>query len=73
MEQYKIERINQLAKASKERQLTEEEKKEQAALRAEYIEGYRKNLEAQLENIKIIDDYGNKKSLRKKEDNKNEN
>lgn len=37
MEKEKIDRINELGKAMKERELTAEEKEEQAALRAEYI------------------------------------
>ncbi len=49
----KIGRINQLAKLSKERELTEEEKSEQAQLRKEYIESFRKTFKQQLENIEI--------------------
>lgn len=37
MEKIKVDRINELGRISKERELTEDEKKEQAALRAEYI------------------------------------
>ena len=37
MEKAKVDRINELARISKQRELTEEEKKEQAALRTEYI------------------------------------
>ena len=37
MEKVKVDRINELARISKQRELTEEEKKEQAALRAEYL------------------------------------
>ena len=37
MEKVKVDRINELGRISKQRELTEEEKKEQAALRAEYI------------------------------------
>ena len=55
MEQYKIDRINALAKIAKERELTKEEFEERAALREEYIEGYRRNLRATLDNVEIID------------------
>ncbi|GAB6086946.1 DUF896 domain-containing protein [Alkaliphilus crotonatoxidans] len=49
----KISRINQLAKLSKERELTEEEKSEQAQLRKEYIESFRKTFKQQLDNLEI--------------------
>ncbi len=47
----KIARINELYHKSKAEGLTEEEKKEQALLRQEYIANVRKNLRSQLENI----------------------
>lgn len=59
MEQAKIDRINALAKKKKEEGLTEEELKEQAALREEYIEGYRRSVRAHVEGIKIVDEDGN--------------
>ena len=37
MEKAKIDRINELGRLMKTRELTEEEKKEQAAVRAEYM------------------------------------
>ncbi len=37
MEKIKVDRINELARESKKRALTDEEKKEQAALRQEYL------------------------------------
>ena len=37
MEKQKIDRINELGRLMKERELTEAEKAEQAALRAEYL------------------------------------
>ncbi|MBQ7363713.1 MAG: DUF896 domain-containing protein [Clostridia bacterium] len=37
MEKTKIDRINELGRLSKVRELTEEEKREQAALRQEYL------------------------------------
>ena len=37
MDKQKIDRINELGRLSKQRELTEEEKKEQAELRAEYL------------------------------------
>ena len=55
MEQKKIDRINFLAKKQKNEGLSEEEKKEQKALREEYIKGFRKSLKSQLDNIKYKD------------------
>ena len=46
------ERINELAKKSKAEGLNEEEKKEREAVRREYIDRYKNNLRAQLEQIK---------------------
>ena len=44
MEQKKIDRINELARISKQRELTEAEREEQKALRAEYLEYVRSQL-----------------------------
>ena len=49
----KIARINELYHKSKAEGLTEEEKKEQAALRSEYIANVRANLRGQLNGIDI--------------------
>lgn len=51
----KMERINQLAKISKTRELTIEEKKEQELLRKEYIEVFREAFKKQLDTIEIVD------------------
>jgi len=55
MEKYKIERINELAKAAKTRELSEQELKERDDLRKEFIDGYRDNLKGLLGNITIVD------------------
>ena len=44
MEKIKVDRINELARISKVRELTESEKTEQAALRAEYLAEVRRTL-----------------------------
>ena len=68
MEQEKIARLNTLArKAKSEEGLTPEEMVERDLLRREYIDAYRKNLEAQLENIRIVEPDGTKHRLPKRE------
>ena len=59
MDQKKIDRINELAKKKKAEGLTPEEKVEQAKLREEYIEGYRRSVRHHIEGIKIVDEEGN--------------
>jgi uncharacterized protein YnzC (UPF0291/DUF896 family) len=51
LDRKKILRINELAKKAKNEGLTPEEKKEQEILRREYIEAFKSNLRASLENI----------------------
>ena len=55
MEQKKIDRINELAKKQKTAGLSEEEKTEQAILRKEYIEAYKRSLVSQLENLYFVE------------------
>ena len=66
MDQKKIDRINILAKKSRETELTPEEKAEQQELRAEYIAAFRKNLTNTLENTYLMDENGNKTKLKQK-------
>lgn len=63
MEQRKIEHINYLAKKAKETALTEEEKKEQATLRAEYLADFRKQFTGILEHTVIEYPDGTKQPL----------
>lgn len=58
MNQEKIDRINELYRKSKAEGLTEEERKEQALLREEYIANVRANLRGQLNNISIKNEDG---------------
>ena len=53
MDNIKIDRINTLSHKAKSVGLTEEEKKEQAELRQEYLASVRNNLRAQLNNVNI--------------------
>ena len=62
----KIDRINELFRKSKAEGLTEEEKKEQALLRQEFIANVKGNLRAQLNNIDIVDENGNVENLGEK-------
>lgn len=66
MTQEMIERINTLAKKSREVGLTEEEKAEQQKLRQEYIAAFRGNLKKQLDNIEVIRPDGTRESLKGK-------
>ena len=67
MEQYKLDRINELAKKAKTVGLTEEEQAERAALRREYIDSVVGSLKGHLDNTYIVDEKGNKTKLQKKE------
>ena len=66
MDAKKIERINELARKKKAEGLTDEETKEQAALREEYLAGYRENLQVMLDNIVVQEKDGTRHPLRKK-------
>ena len=57
-------RINELAKLSRERELTPEEKEEQARLRKEYLAAFKKNLKAQLDNTYFVDKEGNETPIK---------
>ena len=66
MEKAKIDRINALARKSRtEEGLTDEEKAEQAALRAEYIAEFRASFASQLDNTVIQRPDGTKEKLKK--------
>lgn len=60
-------RINFLAKKAKTEGLTPEEMAERDILRKEFIAEFRKNFKSQLDNTFIMDENGNKRPLRKKE------
>lgn len=66
MEQKKLDRINFLAKKSRETGLTPEEKKEQEQLRNEYRRSVVGNLEAQLNNTYIVEPDGRKIKVQKR-------
>ena len=66
MEQKKIDRINELARKKKAEGLTPAETEEQAALRAEYIAGFRASLTAQLDNTVVVDPDGTRHKVERK-------
>lgn len=67
MEQKKIDRINEFARRVKAGEtLTPEEIAERDALRKEYIEGYRRSLVANLDNVYFVEEDGSKTKLSKK-------
>ena len=67
MDQRLIDRINALAKKSREGGLTEAEKQEQAQLRAQYIAAFRQGMMNTLDQVYIVDEKGNKEKLVKNE------
>lgn len=50
-----LDRINELARKQRSVGLSPEEKEEQAALRKEYLAGFRENMKAVLDQIEIVD------------------
>ena len=66
----KIKRINELYHKSQAEGLTEEEKAEQAKLRAEYVANVRANLKGQLDNMSIKEVDGSITNLGEKYGNK---
>lgn len=66
MEKSKLDRINALAKKQREIGLTDEEKSEQATLRAEYIAEFRASLRGTLDNTYIQYPDGTKKKVENK-------
>lgn len=65
-DQKKIDRINELAHLSKERDLTPEEKEEQAILRKEFLANFRKGFESRLQTIQILEPDGSLTEVKKK-------
>lgn len=66
MENTKIQRINELARLAKERELTQEELNERDTLRKEYIAEWHKGAEQVLDNTYIQTPDGKKHKLQKK-------
>ncbi len=64
MTREQIERINELARLSRERPLTEAEQQEQHALRRRYIDEFKANVKAALDHTYIQEPDGTKRPLR---------
>ena len=67
MEKEKLDRINFLARKAKESELSDAEKKEQAALRAEYLAEFRASFGGIMANTVIQRPDGSKEPLKKKD------
>lgn len=65
--QAQIDRINALARKSRDQGLTLDERKEQMELRRQYVAAVRENLTAQLDNTVIQDPDGTRRPLKPKE------
>ena len=62
----KLKRINELARLSRERELTPEELAERDGLRREYVAEWRRGAEQVLENTYLVDEKGRKRKLPKR-------
>lgn len=69
MDQKKIDRINELARLAKERELTQQEQEERAVLRREYIDAYTANLRATLDNTVIVRPDGTRETVKQRRKN----
>ena len=67
MEQEKKDRISELTRISRERELTAEEQAERQALREEYLQSWRGSVIGTLDNTYLVDEDGNKRKLPKKQ------
>lgn len=67
MDQARIERINELTCLARQRKLTKEEETEREELRRAYIDSMKQSLRSQIDQIRIVDEYGNKTKIRKKD------
>ena len=67
MDQAKKDRISELTRISRQRELTAEEQAERKALREEYLQSWRESVIGTLDNTYLVDENGNKRKLPKKE------
>ncbi len=69
MEQWKIDRINQLARKARAEGLTPEESAEREDLRKQYVAAVKASLTNHLDNTYLVDEKGNKRPLPRKDRN----
>jgi uncharacterized protein YnzC (UPF0291/DUF896 family) len=68
MEQKRIDRINELSRIARTRELTDAEKEERAALRTEFIRDYRASLTGILDNSVIVRPDGTRERVSERKD-----
>ena len=66
MEQWEYDRISELTRIARERELTPEEQEERADLRRRYIDSFKRSLTSQLDVTYIVDEKGNKTKVERK-------
>ncbi|MCI8650677.1 MAG: DUF896 domain-containing protein [Anaerotruncus sp.] len=66
MEKEKLERISELTRISRERELSEQEQQERQALRTEYLQEMRLSLQIQLDHTVVVDPQGNRRKLKRR-------
>ncbi|MEG0693188.1 MAG: DUF896 domain-containing protein [Oscillospiraceae bacterium] len=71
--EFNLDRINELARLSKERELSDTEKLEQQELRKKYIDAYRASLRAHLDNIVIVEKDGTQTKITPKSQKEKDN
>jgi uncharacterized protein YnzC (UPF0291/DUF896 family) len=69
MRQDKKDRISELTRISRTRELTEEEQTERAALRQEYLAEWRRGAVETLESVRVVTPDGKEHKLKKKVEN----
>lgn len=67
MDQANIQRINELTRLARQRELTSEEQAERAELRKAYVESMKQSLRSEIDRIRIVDEQGNKTKIHKKD------
>lgn len=68
MEKEKIDRINELARKKKSIGITDTELAELEALRIEYLQAFRQNMAATLENVYIQNEDGSVEKLKRRDE-----
>ena len=66
MEQWEYDRISELTRIARERELTPEEQEERATLSRKYIDSFKFSLTSQLDVTYIVDEKGNKTKVERK-------